>query len=225
MTENAHLEFAKWKMHTMENARTEIAPPGKWQKNHTPDYDRKCTIGICQNGKCQNRNCTPWKMTEKSHSGKWEKYQIWKIPGPKLHTLENTRIENAQPGKYKNGKCTPWKMTKNPAQEIDSKCTVGICQNGKCTHWKMLERKLYPPENDRQIEPRKMTENLNLENARMEIAHPGKYQKWKITNLENTRTKITHPGKWKKNHNPENDKKSTIEICQNGKYTALKMPE
>ena len=112
-----------------------------------------------------------------------------------MHTLENTRIENAQPGKYKDGKCTPWKMTKNPAQEIDSKCTVGICQNRKCTHWKMLERKLYPPENDRQIEPRKMTENLNLENARMEIAHPGKYQKWKMHNLENTRTKITHPGK------------------------------
>ena len=64
----------------------------------------------------------------------------------------------------------------------------------------MLERKLYPPENDRQIEPWKMTENLNLENARMEIAHPGKYQKWKMHNLEIPEPKL---------HILENDKKIT----------------
>ena len=43
--------------------------PGKLLKNHTPENDRTCTIGICQNGKC-----TPWKMPE------------WK-----LHTPENDR--------------------------------------------------------------------------------------------------------------------------------------
>ena len=67
----------EWKMHTLENARMEIAHPGKWQKNHTPEIDRKIKFGKCQNG-----NCTPWKIPE------------WK-----MHNLENTRMEIARPGK------------------------------------------------------------------------------------------------------------------------------
>ena len=55
-------------------------------------------------------------------------------------------MENAQPGKYKTGNCTPWKMTKNPAQEIDSKCSRNLPE------WKMQ----------------------TLENARMEIVPPRK---------------------------------------------------
>ena len=76
----------------------------------------------------------------------------------------------------------------------------------------MLEWKLYPPENDRQIKPQKMTENLNLENAGMEIAHPGKYQngkcttwkmpEWKLHALENDRKITTR--KMTEKHTPEN---------------------
>ena len=56
----------------------EIEHPRKWQKNHTPENDRKIKFGKCQNG-----NCTPWK-----------------IPEQKMHNLENTRMEIAHPGKW-----------------------------------------------------------------------------------------------------------------------------
>ena len=60
--------------------------------------------------------------------------------------LENDRMEIAHPGKY---------------------------QNRKCTTWKMPEWKLHALENDRKITPSKMTENLQLEFARMENTQPG----------------------------------------------------
>ena len=56
-----------------ENARIEMAQPGKWLKNHTPENDRKIKFG-----KCQNVNFTPWKIPE------WQMYN-----------LENTRTEMA----------------------------------------------------------------------------------------------------------------------------------
>ena len=60
--------------------------------------------------------------------------------------LENNRMEIAHPGKYQNRKCTTWKMPK----------------------WK-----LHALENDRKFTPLKMTENLQLEFARMEKTQPG----------------------------------------------------
>ena len=54
----------------------------------------------------------------------------------------------------------------------------------KCTPWKISEWKLNTPESDRKITPQKMTEKSNLENARMEISHPGKYQNGKCTTLK-----------------------------------------
>ena len=47
MTENHAWKMPEWKLHTLENTRMENAQPGKYQ----------------------NGNCTPWKMTEKSHPG------------------------------------------------------------------------------------------------------------------------------------------------------------
>ena len=66
-------------MHDLENARMEIALPGK-----------------CQNGKC-----TPRKMKEKAHTGKWQKLHNCKMHERKMHNLENDR------------KITPWKMKEN----------------------------------------------------------------------------------------------------------------
>ena len=44
----------------------------------------------------------------------------------------------------------------------------------------MPEWKLHTLENDIKITPCKMTGKLNLENARMKIAHPGKCTTWKM---------------------------------------------
>ena len=86
----------------------------------------------------------------------------------------------------------------------------------------MPEWKLHTPENGRKITARKMTEKSNLENARMVIAHPGKYQngkcttwkipEWKLHALENDR-KIT-PRKMTEKHTPEN---ARMEIAHPGK--------
>ena len=66
----------EWKLHTLENTRMENAQPGK----------------------CQNGNCMPWKMTEKSHSGKLQKIDNLNLPEWKIHTPENARTEIARPG-------------------------------------------------------------------------------------------------------------------------------
>ena len=60
----------------------------------------------------------------------------------------------------------------------------------------MPEWKLHNPENDRKITPQKITEKSNLENARREIAHPGKYQNGKCTTWK--MTEKSHSGKLQK---------------------------
>ena len=59
----------------MENVRMEIAHPGKQQKNHALEMTENVQFEFARMenahpGKCQNGNCTPWKITEKSHHGK-----------------------------------------------------------------------------------------------------------------------------------------------------------
>ena len=94
MAKNAFLGNAQpgkctpWKMHNLENDRTENANPGKWQKKSHP-------------GKWQKIHS--WKMhtlendrMENAHPGKWQKN----------HTLEDGR-------KNTPGKCTTWKMAEN----------------------------------------------------------------------------------------------------------------
>ena len=65
----------------------------------------------------------------------------------------------------------------------------------------MPEWKLHTQENDRKITPQNMTEKSNLENARMEIAHPGKYQNGKCTTWKMPEQKL---------HALENDRKITL---------------
>ena len=77
MTENHTQKMPEWKLHTLKNTRIENAQPVK----------------------CQNGNCKPWKMTEKSHPGKWQKIYNWNLPEQKIHTPENARMETAHPGK------------------------------------------------------------------------------------------------------------------------------
>ena len=169
-------KIPEWKMHNLENTRMEIAYLVKWQKKYTPQNDRKCTFGICQmenahHGKCQNGNCTPWKIPE------------WK-----MHNLENTRMEIACPGKWQ----------KNHTPEYDRKCSLNLPE------WKMPEWKLHTLKNDRKCPPRKIAENSYLENARNEIAHPGKYHNRKCTTWEMPEWKLSAL---------ENDRKLTIGIC------------
>ena len=38
------------------------------------------------------------KMTENSHTGKWQKIHTWKMTERKMHDTENGRTENAHPG-------------------------------------------------------------------------------------------------------------------------------
>ena len=80
----------------------------------------------------------------------------------------------------------------------------------------MPEWKLHALENDRKITPQKITEISILENARMEIVHPGKCQngkyttwkipEWKLHALENDRKII-----------PRNMTENAVRIRQNGK--------
>ena len=72
----------------LENAKMEIAHPGKYQNGKSK-----------QPGKYQYGNCKPWKMTEKSHHRKLQKMHNWNLPEWKMHTLENARMEIARPGK------------------------------------------------------------------------------------------------------------------------------
>merc|ERR1711954_566701 len=65
--------------------------------------------------------------------------------------------------------------------EDDRKCTIGICQKGKCTPWKCQNGNCTPWKMTEKITSRKMTEISNLDNARIEISHPGKYQNGKCT--------------------------------------------
>ena len=101
-------------------------------------------------GKCQNGNCTTWKMTEKSHPRKWQEKLNLENTRMEMHPLENTRIENAQPGKCQNGNCMPWKMTKKS-------------QPGK---WQKIDNLNFPK-----------WKIHTPENARTQIARPGKWQK------------------------------------------------
>ena len=85
-------------------------------------------------------------MAEKSHHGKCQKTQCWKLTEWKKYTIENVR------------RITPWKMEENSSlennrienahlgkwQKINTlekarKIMTGNCQNGKCTPWKMTE--------------------------------------------------------------------------------------
>ena len=64
----------------------------------------------------------------------------------------------------------------------------------------MPEWKLHNQENYRKITPQKVTENLQLEFARIENTDPGKYQNGKCTPWKMTEWKL---------YNPENDRKIT----------------
>ena len=99
----------------------EIAHPGKWKGNHTPE---------------NNRNYTPQND---------RKQKILKMPDWKLHTLENARMENAQPLKCQKGndwKITPRKMTENGQLEFarTENTHPWKCQNGNCKPWKVKEK-------------------------------------------------------------------------------------
>ena len=48
--------------------------------------------------KCQNGNCTPWKMTRNNTPEMTENAQL-ELPEWKMHNLENARMEIAHPGK------------------------------------------------------------------------------------------------------------------------------
>ena len=92
MTENHAWKMLEWKLHTLENdikiTPWKITEKRTWKmpewKLHTLENDRKITprkmtenaqlefarMENAHPGKCQNGNCTPRKMTEKSHPGK-----------------------------------------------------------------------------------------------------------------------------------------------------------
>ena len=65
MTENHAWKMPEWKLHTLENDRK--ITPRKMTENAQLEFAR---MENAHPGKCQNGNCTPWKMTEKSHPGK-----------------------------------------------------------------------------------------------------------------------------------------------------------
>ena len=60
--------MTEWKMHIIEKDRTYTLENGR---TYTP-------------GKWQNRKCTTRKMTENSHTGKWQKIH-WKMTERKMH--------------------------------------------------------------------------------------------------------------------------------------------
>ena len=126
----------EWKLHALENDRK--ITPRKITENWQLEFAR---MENARPGKCQNGNCTPRKMTEKSHPGKWQKMHNWNLPEWKMHTLENARMEIARPGKWQ----------KNHTPENDRKLTIWICQNGKYTPLKMPEQKLHALETDRKL--------------------------------------------------------------------------
>ena len=65
ITENHAWKMPEWKLHTLENDRK--ITPRKMTENAQLEFAR---MENAQPGKYQNGNCTPWKMTEKSHPGK-----------------------------------------------------------------------------------------------------------------------------------------------------------
>ena len=69
-----------------------------------------------------------------------------------------------------------------------------------------------------------MTEKSNLENAKMEIAHPGKYQNGKSTTWKIPEWKYHAPENYRK-MTPWKMTECTIQICQNGKCSPWKMSE
>ena len=84
----------EWKLHTLENDRK--ITPQKMTENEQLEFAR---MENAHPGKYQNGNCTPWKMTRKSHTGKEQKIHHWNLPEWKMHNLENARMEIAHPGK------------------------------------------------------------------------------------------------------------------------------
>ena len=83
-------------------------------------------------GKCQNGNCTPWKMTEKSHPGKWQKIYNLNLPEWKIHAPENARTEIARPGNWQ--KINPsvlkwWNTTSSNFQYFRPKMWLSLLLN------------------------------------------------------------------------------------------------
>merc|ERR1711954_548832 len=88
-------KLPQWKMNNLDNTIMENAQPGKLQKMHTLENNRKpplenARMEIVYPGKLQK--VTPQKKTENAQ-------------------LEYARVKNAHPGKCQNGNYTPWKMT------------------------------------------------------------------------------------------------------------------
>ena len=103
MTKNAHPD--KWRKTTPENARMEMAHPGNWQKNHPLENDRKCTSGICQNGKYTFWKMPEWKLLTLENDRKIRPQKI-----PEKSDLKNARVEIEHPVKYQDEKCTTWRI-------------------------------------------------------------------------------------------------------------------
>ena len=71
MTENHTWKMPEWKWHTLETDRK--ITPQKMTENALVEFARMENI---HSGKCQNGNCSPWKITEKSDPRKYQKNQI-----------------------------------------------------------------------------------------------------------------------------------------------------
>ena len=94
-TENDRTEIARH-----ENGRTEAK-----RKMHDTENGRKFTHWKMAENTWQKGKCTTRKMTENSHTGKWQKKHTWKMAERKMHDTENGRTN-------KHWKMAEQKMTK-----------------------------------------------------------------------------------------------------------------